>query len=563
MSSWKEVNQNLIAKALGEMIFEENISVSHEGELYSFTASEEVTYTFEGKPSLWGWIKVLPHTIRRNGESNVSASQFFIDTQMYTKMSDITLAQFIEEMRSTLFADLHLNHEVSADEFIHLNFIESQQLLNGHPKILLNKGRLGWSTEDWKSYAPENSPVFPLKLIAIKKDLIKGILPGQDEYLSLVTNEKLEEIKKSLDLSQYVLMPVHPWQWVNVIFYQYQNEIQEQEIIDLGLTSFHYTPQTSLRTFNCIERPDAHEIKLPLSILNTSCIRGLPAKTIELGVKISTTLKKLIDSDDFLKNKVEILAEVAGINYVAKDLGQIKEAPYRFHEFLGVIWRESTFSKISADQNENIILTANLLYQDKRKQSAMASYIKASGISADEWIREYAKKVVIPLYHLQSQHGIGLVSHGQNIILVLKNNKPHKLVLKDFQGDFRLSSKLNPHTKEIFYEVYQDIVQLPSEHLIHDLYTAHFVTLLRYVGMNLELEGVLNEKNFYQLIAEEIKAYEQKFPCEISLLKPQFEKILVNSVRFKIGYGDSTQRPLPLLGTLISNPLYQAYYESL
>src|SRR5690606_25326802 len=125
-----------------------------------------ISYSFTGKKSLWGWIKVDPASILRNGQKAVSASQFFIDTQEFTKMSDITLAQFIEEMRPTLFADLHLNHEVGAEEFIKLNFLESQQLLNGHPKILLNKGRLGWSIEDWKNYAPENRPLFPLKLLA-------------------------------------------------------------------------------------------------------------------------------------------------------------------------------------------------------------------------------------------------------------------------------------------------------------------------------------------------------------------------------------------------------------
>lgn len=559
MSSWNEVNKNLIAKALGEMIFEENINATQESQhSYLFKATESISYTFEGKKSLWGWVKVNPQTILRNGESKVTASQFFIDTQSHTKMNDITLAQFIEEMRSTLFADLHLNHEVKADDFIQLNYLESQQLLNGHPKIILNKGRLGWSIEDWKNFAPENGPTFPLKIIAIKKDLLKGVFPNRPEYLSLLTPERLATIKESVDLNLYTLMPVHPWQWGNVICYHYQNEIQEQEIIDLGASSYHFSPQTSLRTLNCIEKLENLEIKLPLSILNTSCVRGLPAKTSELGVKISQSLLTLINKDPYLKDKVEILSEVAGVNAIAKDLAQITEAPYRFHEFLGAIWRESPFSKVNANANEKIILAANLLYQDKSKRSSIASYIKYSGLTPQQWIRDYTNTVIIPLYHLQTQHGVGLVSHGQNIMLILKDNKPSKLVLKDFQGDFRFSKKAPNETLELFQEALTHIVELAPEHLIHDLYTAHFVTLLRYVAMNLDDEEILSEKEFYQVITEEIQKYEKEFECAPSLLKSHFEKILVNSVRFKIGYGDAAERPLPLLGTMIDNPLYQA-----
>ncbi|MFA5584576.1 MAG: IucA/IucC family protein [Bacteriovoracaceae bacterium] len=555
MSSWNQVNQNLIAKAIGELVFEENLTVEETGTRFSFKTSHNISYTFTGKKSLWGWIKVEPSSILRNGENAVSASQFFIDTQELTKMSDITLAQFIEEMRSTLFADLHLNHEINAEEFISLNFLESQQMLNGHPKILLNKGRLGWSIEDWKNYAPENRPIFPLKLLAIRTSLLKGKTPEQSLYLELVTPKKLIEISQEIDFEEYTLLPVHPWQWNNIIYYHFLSEIQNKDIIDIGETSFHFSPQTSLRTLNCIERLKNYEIKLPLSILNTSCIRGLPAKSIEIGVGISEGLNKIIEQDNFLKGKVKILGEVAGVNYVAKDLAQIKNAPYRFSEFLGAIWRESAFSKIQEDQN--IILTANLLYQDKNLKTSTAAYINASGLTAEKWIREYTKTVIIPLYHLQMNHGIGIVSHGQNIMLILKENRPYQLVIKDFQGDFRFSKDAPQNTRDIFSEVFNHITHLPPEHLIHDLYTAHFVTFLRFVGMNLDSENIISENDFYKAISQEITIYENNYPHALSLNKEFFEKILVNSVRFKIGYGDSTERPLPLLGTTISNPLHQ------
>ncbi len=553
MNNWQQVNLNLIAKAIGEMVFEETISVSENNSLFSFTNSNGVSYSFQGQKSLWNWIKVNPNSITRNGSSLVEASIFFIDTQEYTKMSDITLAQFIEEMRSTLYADLKLLQGPSVQEFIELNYLETQQSLNGHPKILMNKGRIGWNTSDWRKYAPENKELFTLKLIAIRTNLLKGVLPKQKHYESLTSSEHLESIQMQIDLSLFTLMPIHPWQWENVILYHFQKEIHEGNLIDLGETKNHFSPQVSLRTLNSVFPEAPFEIKLPLSILNTSCIRGIPAKTIELGPLISKSLTTLIAQDTFLQNKVDILNEEAGVTYIPEDLAQIPGAPYRFHEYLGAIWRESADSKINSHQQ--IILTANLLYQDSNGASAASAYIEKSGLSAKEWLVSYTQVVIIPLLHLQQQHGIGLVSHGQNIMLVMENYRPQKLVLKDFQGDFRLSDKAPQKTIELFNQSYHQITKLKPEHLIHDLYTAHFVTLLRYIGMNLSIENVISEKEFYTTISQEISSYENSHNIGISLLKQHFEKILVNSVRFKIGYGDSAERPLPLLGQQILNPL--------
>lgn len=551
MNNWQKVNLNLIAKAIGEMVFEETLPVSQDKDLFSFTTSKGVQYTFTATKSVWGWIKVNPESIKRNGEASIEASQLFIDTQEFTRMSDITLAQFIEEMRSTLFADLKLLNGPSASEFTTLSYLESQQSLNGHPKILMNKGRIGWNPQDWNKYAPENKEKFPLRLIALKSPLVKGVVPLWNHYEALTTSNHLNEIEKIIDLKQFILMPVHPWQWDNIIRYQFQKEIHEGDLIDLGETKKLFSPQVSLRTLNAED--SKYEIKLPLSILNTSCIRGIPAKTIELGSEISNAMIELISNDTFLDGKVDVLKESAGITYIPKDLAQIENAPYRFHEYLGAIWRESAESKVRED--ESIILTANLLYVDSQGKSSVSSYIEKSGLTPKEWIKEYTKAVIIPLLHLQQQHGIGLVSHGQNIMMVLENYRPKKLVLKDFQGDFRFSDQAPKSTIDLFGDVFNKITKLKPEHLIHDLYTAHFVTLLRYVGMNLSIDNTLCEKEFYRTISEEVASYELNYSGSVSLLKQYFEKILINAVRFKIGYGDSSERPLPLLGNQIANPL--------
>lgn len=39
------------------------------------------------------------------------------------------------------------------------------------------------------------------------------------------------------------------------------------------------------------------------------------------------------------------------------------------------------------------------------------------------------------------------------------------------------------------------------------------------------------------------------------LFTPEMARVCLNRVRFKLGYGDTSERPLPELGTPLKNPL--------
>ncbi|MBE8575002.1 hypothetical protein IQQ51_05055 [Vibrio sp. OPT18] len=71
------------------------------------------------------------------------------------------------------------------------------------------------------------------------------------------------------------------------------------------------------------------------------------------------------------------------------------------------------------------------------------------------------------------------------------------------------------------------------------------------------------EIDFYRLLRRVIQAYkeqhshlEERFN-QFDLMTPQIDKICINRVRFKIGYGDTNERPLPDIGKPINNPLMQ------
>lgn len=563
--NWYQVNKSLVGKAIGELTFEQILKPNLTHNLWNLKLSSGVTYSFQGWKTTWEHLRVAPETLLRENEPVTSAAQFFIDSRVETGMDDIVLANFLEEMHNTLFSDLViLNKEkkLTVQEIANWNGEEIQSILNGHPKILLNKGRIGWSEEDILNYSPESQNMFQLQWLAVDK----GILNGENLSQSLlddsfVLNEKnilLEKLSSQVSSSQeYSIIPVHPWQWNKFLSIQYRALIAEKKIIHLGEGGDFYRPQISLRTLSNASRPEKLDIKLPLTILNTSCYRGLPAEATVTGKEVSSVLKKIIQEDAlFLNSGTEVLCEMGGVTLLHPEYQQIKEAPYRYHEYLGVLWRESAHAKLAL--GEKAIITAGLMYQDSHKSTLIGEYIKCSGLSTEEWLRRYFEVVVIPLYHLQLEYGVGMVAHGQNIILKLRNYAPCGMMLKDFQGDLRLSQEMPEKGAKYFKQLEERLTKLPPHYLIHDLITGHFVTVLRFVSGAMEESDKFKETKFYQILSEVVQKYMKgkNISNQQNILSKIIPRVLLNKVRFSIGYSDSAQRPLPMVGSELNNPLF-------
>lgn len=563
--NWIEVNKNIIAKTLSELSFEEILVPAKTANGFSLTVGENVVYSFQAKPTIWNMLIVDPKSIQRNGTSVENAAQFFIDAQSQLAMTDIVLSNFLEELNNSLYSEVYLHEKqlsISVKELLKFHGEKIQTYLSGHPKLLVTKGRLGWGAEEIESFGPEREEGIVFNWVALlKKSCDYSFDQGfsQKDLLSESMDEaQLEKFLKEHGhlLADYVICPVHPWQWNRFIKIQFQKEIFEKKIIFLGAYGDHYLPQISLRTFSNHSRPGKLDIKLPLSVLNTSAVRGIANKYVDISSKLSNYIENLCHSDPELKG-MNVLKEKAAMALVQSDFSQIEKAPYRYKEYLGAIWRESQNSKIDKNQ-ELALMTGALFYQDKKGESLLAQLIKESKLSEKEWIEKYFQVVVIPLYHLQAKYGVGLVAHGQNIVLKLKNSVPSGVIIKDFQGDLRLADNSVLLSDENFRECFQKLDQLPVHYLIHDLLTGHFITVLRFASAALFDDIGFSEKVFYGVGAKEIKKYLERHPVNesINLLTPKITKVLVNKVRFSIGYQDSELRPKPMIGSDLDNPLY-------
>ncbi|WP_234497486.1 IucA/IucC family protein [Vibrio maritimus] len=570
---WEVANQKLMAKAFSELDFEdlfefdtlmqtkegiENIEIVLNGQRWSYQA----------KQSIWGMRNPISGSIKCNDKNNPTITQLLIDLQKTVSINDIDLSGLLEEIQQTLFSEinrLEILDKVTNQDIVYCSEIQRQKYLDAHPKVIANKGRLGWGEAELARYSPETSEGFQLRYIAIKKHLCHFGFRSDLTPLDVLSKTMSEQDYSGLvtkipqrDLNEYLVLAVHPWQYQRFITIQFQEYLQNEDIIDLGLVGGSWIPQQSIRTLSTLDQSVPYDVKTALTILNTSCYRGIPGKYIQQGPEISKWLANIASRDPLLKKTgLHVQQELGGV-YCPHPYQSKIEGAYRYSEMLGCIWRERAEAVLS--DNQRPLSMATLMQDDGQGNACINELIASSGLSHEQWLRAMFWHVVIPIYHLMCRYGVGLVAHGQNVTLVLEDNIPTGCIIKDFHGDLRLVDQPYPELASLEQSIQDNLTRLPPHYLVHDLLTGHFVTVLRFVSPWLESEGI-SEALFYGYLADEVKTYQTSHPelkerfKQFNLLSESIDKICLNRVRFKIGYGDSSERPLPELGKPIPNPL--------
>jgi aerobactin synthase len=579
---WKQVNLALIAKSIAELHYEKALSVvSYKPGEYALHLKSGRAYCFSANEGIWGRLNIDPGSLimtstsarqaeNQAGGDALDAGQFFVNAQSELELSDADLGNLLHETANTLAADMLLrqarkNHSARAMAFMADE--QLQCLLDGHPKAIVNKGRIGWGAEDYQRYAPECSKPRALVWLAVDATLCKSGIGVELGWASLLddsfsTGDPVAARLQSLIGQGYLPLPVHPWQWQHYIRHHYAALLATEQLIYLGPVGDEYLPQVSLRTLSNHDRPGALHIKLPITILNTSCFRGIPGDFIHCGPELSAWMASLCAKDAELQQRgTAVMEEIAGVHVPQVLHNQLDASPYRYKEMLGATWRQSPASHCKA--GERHMLMAALLQCDESGKSIASALIEESGIRPEQWLSELFTAVMVPLYHLLCAYGVGLVAHAQNLTVMLAQHRPKRVLLKDFQGDLRVLD--SGVAERAGLPASADVVKrLPGNYLIHDLYTGHCVTVLRFLSAQLAKEGVIAELDFYRQLAKVLRDYQGRHPglapvfAELNLFAAKIERVCINRVRLKEGYGDSAQRPVPIVDGFVDNPLYLA-----
>ncbi|MED4590564.1 MULTISPECIES: IucA/IucC family protein [Priestia] len=565
---WNKANNQLLAKMLEEFMYENiitphEVKVNEESSLYEWKDSRGIVYRFEAKKRLFDSYEVLVETIyieENNMLINPSrALQLLISLSDLDEMSFSTAGHLAKEYMHTLVADLHLQERLSADELANLDYAELEGEMTGHPWITYNKGRIGFNYNDYMKFAPEQKQKIQLSWIAVSKTVssFHSLTSLQfQQVMEQELGEKTVEVfenqlqEKGLQPADYYYLPVHEWQWKNMIIPLYAHYLAENLIVPMGEGDDYYLPQQSIRTFVNTTNRNKYHVKLPMSILNTLVYRGLPSERTVIAPQVTKHIKDIRDNDSFLRDicKVGLLGEVATLNVDHPTFAAMKDAPYQYLEMLGVVWRESIYQEL--EEGEQAITLAALLHVDSKGKALVSSYIEQSALSASQWVEALMSATLPPLLHYLYQYGTVFSPHGQNTVLVLKEGKPVRIIMKDFVDDVNISDQSFKELQSLTPELKAVLRSEKPDGLTQFILTGLFICHFRYLAKVLENKEGISEYQFWNSVRSEILEYQKQFPklqerFELfDLLRPSVTKLALNRNRmFDYGYNDGEDRP--------------------
>lgn len=283
--TWASSSSALLAKLISQLCTEDLLRP--DGDRLSFGAA---TYSFSASRGGFGSYQVVAGSVRRtaagilgNDESEEATDpvQFLVDAAGALGLSGSTVAGYVAELSSTLAADVRIaSTAVPNVDLVGLSHTSLEGHLTGHPLLVANKGRLGFSASDSLRYTPEARTPLRLVWLAVRRGLaeFRGT-PELSEHsvLKQELGSTWDAFRSQLvDPDSYVWLPCHPWQLDHVVATQWARELATGEIVVLGEGPDDYLPSQSIRTMVNTSQPDRYQVKLPLKILNTSVYRGIP-----------------------------------------------------------------------------------------------------------------------------------------------------------------------------------------------------------------------------------------------------------------------------------------------
>lgn len=550
---WSFVNRQLIKKAISEFSHEliltpEFILEETDGCIYLITSdNNEFTYQFKAKKyALDHWLVDEKSIIKKNNISNevyLDALHFITEFQNTLGIPDEFLATYLEEITSTLSgaAYKYVNEKFSANELAEKTFQEIEHAMTeGHPCFVANNGRIGFNIKDYQKYAPESNQSFKLLWIAAHKKYATYTAVKNYEYEKLLESElgkeklaSFKEVvkKQNVATENYIFMPVHPWQWKNKIVAVFGADIAQKNIILVGESDDEFSAQQSIRTLFNASHPEKLYTKTALSILNMGFMRGLSPYYMQSTPHITQWITDLLADDIYLQNNgFTMLGEVATAgyhNHYYETLG--KTNPH--NKMLSALWRESPFTKISS--NQRVFTMAALLHIDYQDKSLLAALIEISPYNTTTWIQRYLKAYLAPLLHCFYKYEFVFMPHGENLILVLEENTPVHVLMKDITEEvivFNETMYLPEHAKRLF-------VKTSDKMKVLSIFTDVFDCFFRFMAQQLDCYSSFSEDNFWQLVADCVYEYQEQHPefsekyKQYDLFVKEFDRCCLNRLQ--------------------------------
>lgn len=307
-------------------------------------------------------------------------------------------------------------------------YIESW-VLRGHALHPGAKTRLGFSAADVERYSPELGRQVGLRFMAVRKThLVDSRSVSADSSYPAAWAAAFEDSfrRRSLPSSDFEVLPVHPWQWSNVLKGMFKAELERGVLVPLDAV-VEAQPLASLRTLAPLGDLHAPQLKLPLAIQATSVPRTITPPTVENSPRLADLLGRILDRTPDLARLVSLSPETRGAHF--QEPGAPADAEKSRH--LTMLLRRRPERRPGTWLVPNVVL-AELSPLDGRP--FVSELVERAGGDALSYFRDYVLLSSRVTLGLLARFGLGIEAHAQNTLTYHRRGTPADWVLRDFGG---------------------------------------------------------------------------------------------------------------------------------
>lgn len=539
-TAWRNAGALITHKMLGELSYEGMLRPTLDDGEYLLRLPDDVSYRFRARRGAFESWHVEPGSATRDGEPAWDPRTLVVDARETLGLSGLRLADVLAELTSTVANEAaRLENAPTAAALLAMDYDRADGHLTGHPRLVLNKGRVGFSARDREDFAPEAHRTFPVTWLAVHRDFAEFRCVAELSEEQLLTEELGEQLAAfRAELStpdDFVLVPVHPWQADEIIGTLYAGELAEGTVVRLGESADRYVPHQTVRTLANTTHPTRRDVKTAVSVRNTLVYRGLAQAATLAAPSVTTWLRSVSAADPLLDKeyRFELLGEVASVSVKHPLFGRLEELPYRFHETLGALWREPLRTRVGP--GERALSFAALPYRGPDGEAVITRLIRESGVDTGEWLDTWLDLFLTPLLHWLLRYGVGFCPHGQNLILVTdERGLPLRVAIKDFAQGVDLMDEEFPEYAALAPEANADMLRWAPHLLAQSLFSSVFAGQLRFLAEVLFDDLDHPRARLWDQVREIVRRYRDEHPetgerfdrCQ--LFAPDVERVTLN-----------------------------------
>lgn len=381
-----------------------------------------------------------------------------------------------------------------ADQLTHLTladntFIQAEQLasLKDRPFHPLAKEKRGLSETDYKRYQAEYCQSFALQTVAIHRDyLIAGDVAEEAALMETLglTDIQVKQLLREHEVTaaDYMVFPVHPWQWEHIIRPMFQGELATGVIVPLNYKFGNYVSSSSIRSLIDVQDP-FHHLKVPFAMQSLGALRLTPTRYLLNGEKAEGLLRQVIAQDKNLADTVTLCNERQWWSFMQAD-GDI------FADKIGHLTAQlrSYPESVMADHTQLVSMAALAAHDTKLYALIIDKPVKE--ITQDDVLALFDDIVAHFIQTVMTfmQYGVLPEVHGQNVLLSFQEGHVQQCVLRD-HDTVRIYPPLM-QANDINIPEYTISQNSPNTLINDDLAT--FFTYFQTLGVSVNLYAIVD-----------------------------------------------------------------------